>query len=423
MKESVAELKKELNSRTKELEACRARLRELAERNGERSGEAMLESEAIFARVFRAAPTGLAISTREEGRFIEVNEAFEQISGFRRAEVIGRTCLELNLWNFPEERRRMLQLLSGGEKVSDLEVNFTGKNGEEITGSLSAELIEVNGEECLLTMMNDITARKRMEENIEILATDLASRAIELEIANRELEAFNYTVSHDLRSPLSSICGFCEVLLGQNEYALNDRSSEIIRNIHGAGRQMDQLIESLLGFSRLSRSDVAREPVDLSAMAKAVAAILKSCEPHRQVRFAIADGIAVNGDAKLLRRVLDNLLGNAWKFTGKQEKAQIEFGVVECATRNADCGINSEFRISNSEMGRPAYFVRDDGPGFDMAQAEELFTPFHRLHSREEFDGHGIGLATAQRIIQRHGGRIWAEGKPGNGATLFFTLP
>ena len=167
---------------------------------------------------------------------------------------------------------------------------------------------------------------------------------------------------------------------------------------------MDQLIESLLDFSRLSRSSMNIEPVDLTLLAHAVAAFLKANEPHRQVKFNIAPGVTGQGDARLLRRVVENLIGNAWKFTGRQQAALIEFGGVEL-------------------NGMPAFFVRDDGPGFDMAEADRLFAPFHRLHSRDEFAGHGIGLSTVRRIIQRHGGRTWAEATPGKGATFFFSLP
>jgi light-regulated signal transduction histidine kinase (bacteriophytochrome) len=231
----------------------------------------------------------------------------------------------------------------------------------------------------------------------------LASRVLELEAANRELEAFNYTVSHDLRSPLTSIGGFCELLLGLGNSHLDDQCKSIISHICGTVRQMDQLIETLLNFSRISNREMYRETVNLSLMANTVAAVFKMREPHRQVEFVIAERVVAEGDAKLLREVLENLLGNSWKYTGKQEMARIEFGSMETD-------------------GTTTYYVRDNGPGFNMDQADRLFIPFHRLHSREDFSGYGIGLSTAQRIISRHGGRIWAEGEPGKGATFYFTL-
>jgi light-regulated signal transduction histidine kinase (bacteriophytochrome) len=232
----------------------------------------------------------------------------------------------------------------------------------------------------------------------------LASRVAELEAANMELESFNYTVSHDLRSPLTTIGGFCDLLLGLGKSHLDDQCKSIIRHMRGTVRHMDQLIETLLNFSRISNLDLIREKVDLTRIAVAVAAQLRIRDPDREVEFVIADRLVVQGDAKLLREVIANLMDNAWKYTGKREGARIEFGR----------------RVKNGEA---AFFVSDNGPGFEMSHAERLFAPFHRLHSREEFAGYGIGLSTAQRIIIRHGGKIWAEGEPGRGATFCFTVP
>jgi light-regulated signal transduction histidine kinase (bacteriophytochrome) len=279
--------------------------------------------------------------------------------------------------------------------------------------------------------MVDITERKRAAEQIETLNTDLAARATELEeanceleatlhelevanhelettnreleAANRELEAFNHTVSHDLRSPLTGITGFSHVLLERHAGRLDEQCTEYIRHILHSAQRMDNLITTLLNFSRLSHCGLHRETVDLSRIANAVAAALRTNEPGRRVTFSIAEGITVAGDARLLRVVLENLFGNAWKYTGLQETAHIEFGSTE---------IN----------GRAACLVGDNGPGFDMANADKLFRPFQRLHGATEFAGHGVGLATVQRIVERHGGRIWAESAPGKGATFYFTL-
>ena len=245
--------------------------------------------------------------------------------------------------------------------------------------------------------------RKKREAALRGSGAKLAARVLELEAANKELESFNYTVSHDLRSPLTSIGGFCELLLGLGKSHLDDQCKSIISHMGGTVWHMDQLIETLLNFSRISNREMYRETVNLSLMASTVAAVLKMREPHRQVEFIIAERAVAEGDAKLLREVLENLLGNSWKYTGKQEMARIEFGLMETD-------------------GTTTYYVRDNGPGFDMDQADRLFIPFHRLHNREDFAGYGIGLSTAQRIISRHGGRIWAEGEPGNGATFYFTL-
>ncbi|HTP65162.1 MAG TPA: ATP-binding protein, partial [Geobacteraceae bacterium] len=305
-----------------------------------------------------------------------------------------------------EEARRLRDDAREGRTSSySFDKRYLRKDGTETWGQVSSNWFYDAGGKPLyaLAVIQDITDRKRIEAALRRSEAVLAARADELEAANGELEAFNYTVSHDLRSPLTSIGGFCEVLLGLGKGHLDDQCKSIIRHICGTVRYMDQLIETLLNFSRLSQCRMTRTTVDLSRVAKEVRAQLRMRDPRRRVQFIIPGGIVAEGDAKLLREVLDNLMGNAWKFTGRQETALIEFGTTELG-------------------GRTTYYVRDNGPGFDMAQAERLFIPFHRLHSREEFAGHGIGLSSARRIIQRHGGRIWAEGEPGDGATFYFTL-
>lgn len=228
----------------------------------------------------------------------------------------------------------------------------------------------------------------------------LLEREQELEAANQELEAFSYSVSHDLRKPLTIINGYCQVML---DTTLDEQNREYLREIHAASLRMNDLIEALLEFSRMSHDELRREPVNLSELAGAIAAELRSTQPERRVDFVIGENIVVSGDSALLRIVMENLLGNAWKYTGYREDAVIEFGLTE-------------------ERGKAACFVRDNGAGFDMAHAAKLFVPFQRLPCTEKFEGHGIGLATVLQIVLRHGGKVWAEGEPGKGATFFFTL-
>jgi len=249
----------------------------------------------------------------------------------------------------------------------------------------------------------DITNRKHVEEEIKRLNTALAARAAELETANRDLEAFNYTVAHDLRKPLTVINGYCQAILELYGGKLDKQCKGFIQKAFGGTLRMNRLINALLNFSRMGHVNPRRERVDLSAIAQEVALELRQSETKRLVTFLIADKIMANGDWDLLQVVLDNLLGNAWKYTGMREKVVIEFDVMQ---------IN----------GEPAYFVRDNGEGFDMADAGKLFTPFQRLPGAEEHKGFGIGLATVERVILRHGGQIWAEGEPGKGATFYFTL-
>ena len=263
----------------------------------------------------------------------------------------------------------------------------------------------------LFSAIEDTVARLRLEreleaqqESIVALNQHLTARASELEIANRDLEAFSYTVSHDLRTPLTNINGYCQVILEIFGAGLDPKCKEFVEVIYSETVAMNELIKTLLDFSRLARKEVIRSRTDLSEMAQAAASGLLMRAPERSVSVRIAPGVTANCDPDLLRVVLENLLGNAFKYTGRKDQALVEFGVTG----------------SGAEQ---VYFVRDNGAGFDMAQADKLFSAFQRLHSEREFNGFGIGLATVHRIIQRHGGRIWAEGAEEQGASFYFTLP
>jgi signal transduction histidine kinase len=247
-----------------------------------------------------------------------------------------------------------------------------------------------------------------------------------LEFSNKELETFSYSVSHDLRAPLRSIDGFSQALLEDCAHALDAEGKGHLQRIRGAAQRMAELIEALLSLSRVTRTEVRRERVDLSALSRAIAGELQRREPERRAEFAIAADLAAMGDLRLLRIALENLLGNAWKFTARRPAARIEFGALpisECEMRNAE--LNLRDQLPDSAIRNPQsaiYFVRDNGAGFDMAYADKLFGAFQRLHAQAEFGGIGIGLATVRRIIQRHGGQTWAEGEIDKGATFYFTL-
>ncbi len=231
----------------------------------------------------------------------------------------------------------------------------------------------------------------------------VAERTARLEDANKELQAFCYSVSHDLRAPLRAIDGFSKALLEDFDDRLDDDGRDYLRRVRTASQRMGELIDDLLALSRVARDEMTRGPVDLSALAGRVADGLRAAHPGRAVEVVLEPGLRADGDADLLRVALENLLGNAWKYTGRHATARIEFG-------------------SLPHGGGKAYYVRDDGAGFDPAYADKLFQPFQRLHRPDEFEGHGIGLATVQRVVHRHGGRVWAEGAVERGATFFFTL-
>jgi light-regulated signal transduction histidine kinase (bacteriophytochrome) len=232
----------------------------------------------------------------------------------------------------------------------------------------------------------------------------LLRRATELAAANQELEAFAYSVSHDLRAPLQGI-ELSMALLEDEQEALSEECREYLQRVRSASRRMAELILSLLKLSKITMAELRREPVDLSGLAQAIAGQLQKVQPERPVHVEISPGITASADPQLLRVALENLLGNAWKFTSNQPAARIEVG--------------AEVREGEEQV----YFVRDNGAGFDMAKAGKLFVPFQRLHETAQFEGVGIGLATVHRIIHKHGGRIWAEAAPEKGATFYFTLP
>jgi len=269
---------------------------------------------------------------------------------------------------------------------------------EKRVGERTEELARANK-----ALRAEIAERKRAERKINRLNEELQHRLDELAVVNKELQSFSYSVSHDLRAPLRAIAAFSHALKEDCAEVLDAEGKDCLERVLRNCRNMAELIDDLLRLSRVTLWEMQRESVDLSALAKAIAVELQEKGPERRVELVIAEGLVAEGDAHLLGVALRNLFDNAWKFTGKHPQARIEFGATE-------------------REGKPTYFVRDDGAGFEMTYVHKLFAPFQRLHPQAEFPGTGIGLATIQRIIHRHGGRVWAEGAEEQGATFYFTL-
>jgi PAS domain S-box-containing protein len=366
--------------------------------------EALRFSEARYRALYRDNPT-MIITVNADLAILSVNPSCASQLGYTTDELEGRPVLTL----FHEDDRsgvaeQMQLCIKNPDQVYQWQFRKIRKDGCPVwVDELARAVHGLNGSFNILIVCQDITLRKQAEEKIEKLNTDLAARAAELEAANRELEAFSYSVSHDLRKPLTVINGYCQAITELCGAGLNEQCKEYLEETYKGTLRMNLLIDALLDFSRLARRDIKKKTVDLSALAREVAHELKLSEPQRCITFSIADGVIAVGDPALLRTVLGNLLGNACKYTSKCEEAVIEFGVTEID-------------------GNRAFFVRDNGPGFAMADAAKIFLPFHRLPGAEEFRGHGIGLATVERIIRRHGGKIWAESEPGKGASFYFTL-
>jgi len=379
---------------------------ELEQRVVERT-TALQGSEERFRAVTETASDAV-ISADGRGDIIYFNPAAQRIFGYSVEEAVNQPLILLMPERFHEAHQRGLRrfLKTGEAHVIGKTVELAGKrkDGTEFPLELSLSSWKVGEEIFFSGMARDITQRRQAEERIQQLHRDLQQRAVELEATNCELEAFSYSVSHDLRSPLRSIDGFGQALLEDCASRLDDQGRHYLNRIRSSTQHMGQLIDDLLKLSRATRTEIRREPVDLTQLAQSVITGLEIAEPDRKVECRVQASMVVDGDPRLLRIVLENLIGNAWKFTSRTAQARIDMASFPDGADNR------------------AYYVRDNGAGFDMAYVDKLFGVFQRLHTPAEFPGTGIGLATVQRIIHRHGGRAWAESEGGKGASFYFTL-
>ena len=412
-----------------------------------RTENALRQSEHKFAAAFESSPDAIMITAAAGGRIVEINEACTRITGYGRDELIGHTTLELHIWADAADRARYIAQLHDQGRVSEMETNLQTRTGEIRNCVVSAEQFEIDGRNHILGVIRDITERKaaeaaihrlnaELEQRVQDRTAELARRVAEVErlnadlrdsqqatdriaanlqtansslhLANSELEAFSYSVSHDLRAPLRNISGFIELLHRRTAGTLDAESARFLGIVATESVRLGSLIDSLLGFSRIGRTELKAEPVALAALVEAVRRELGTDLAGRAIEWRIGELPTVRGDRALLHQVVANLLGNAVKFTRHRQPAVIELG-----TRPAD----------PAAPGLATFYVRDNGAGFNPAYVNKLFGVFQRLHNASEFEGTGIGLANVKRIVVRHGGSVRAEGEQNVGATFLVTLP
>ena len=378
----------------------------------EHAEKALLASETRLKAIIDSALDAI-VTMDENGLITGWNVRAEAVFGWSAAEVIGHS---MSTTIIPPQHREahqrgLARFLSAGEGPilnQRLEITALHRNGDEFPVELAVTPIRLSSSWLFSAFIRDITQRRRAEAEIRKLNAELEERVkqrtAQLEAANKELETFSYSVSHDLRAPLRGIDGFSQALLEDCGDKLDDNGKKHLDRIRNASQHMGELVDDLLKLSRLTRSDVWYELVDLSRLAEMIATELRNAEPDRQAEFIIQKELKASGDRRLLQVVLENLVNNAWKFTSQIPHARIEFGALKQAPNEV------------------VYFLRDNGAGFDMVYVHKLFAAFQRLHGVADFPGNGIGLATVQRIVQRHGGRVWAEAMVGQGATFYFTL-
>ena len=401
-----------------------------------RAEEALLESEEKYRTIFESSPEAIVLFDKK-GNVVDINGRIEDWLGYKPGDIIGKN---LTVFPFMSNKDKMLalkriSLTMGGEEIPPFELEFIDKIGEKRIGLITASSIKDNKGEAIqnLVMISDITERKKVEEelakhrehleelvekrtdelkksqnsltlileDVNKINQDLRNANTMLDATNKELEAFSYSVSHDLRAPLTRMDGFSKALLTNYSGKLDDQGVHYLNRIRASSQHMAKLIDNLLSLSRITRGIVTRQKVDLTKTTIKIAEELKKSESGREVEFKIVKGLRTYADRKFVEILLENLLGNSFKFTGKKENAVIEFG---------------EKIIGDNEI----FFIKDNGIGFNMKYYNKIFIAFQRLHSEEEYKGTGIGLAIAQRIINRHGGKIWAESEEGKGATFYF---
>lgn len=374
-------------------------------RAGKQSQQALLASEARFRRLFEQAGDAIFVHDNA-GRFMDVNELACTSLGYGREELLALTIADIEVNFTGDQLAELWEGMASGDRVSVFG-RYRRRDGSRIPVEVKLARLEGGERKLFLAIARDVSEQMRAHEEIRRLNAELeqrvANRTAQLEAVVGELESFSYSVSHDLRAPLRHINGFGRALLEDYEDRFDGEGRLYLQRILAGTERMGHLIDDLLKLAQVTGGEFHRKEIDMSWLVRTVTQELQQGELQRQVEFTIEEGLATNGDPRLLRLALENLLGNALKYTRPRNQAIIEFGAVD-------------------HNGEPAFFVRDNGVGFDMSYADKLFGAFQRLHRGDEFEGTGIGLATVKRIIRRHGGEVWAESAVDQGATFFFTL-
>lgn len=337
-----------------------------------------------------------------------LNSRAEQMFGYSNTDVVGKSHDYLIPERFLTTHREYMKHYLEHPKTRPMGIGMDlygkRKDGSEFPIEISLSYIETKSGILVMALVSDITIRKQIEEVINNRTKELEKLNTDLSEANKNLETFSYSVSHDLKGPLQTLIGFSNILL--QEYKgkmLDDEGHDYLKRINYNAIKMRRLIEDILTLSKITRQEVKFQIVDLSEIARTIISDLRRDYPERDVNVLIQNDLKVRADVNLITIALNNLLGNAWKFTGKTASPCIEFGTYR-------------------KDGKCIYFIKDNGAGFDMNHSEKLFTPFQRLHPDSEYTGTGVGLAIVERVIKRHGGEVWAKGEVGKGATFFFTL-
>jgi PAS domain S-box-containing protein len=391
------------------------RLKELSDffQNHARILEEQVQARTADLQRFRSAMDATAdaifLTNRRTMRYVEVNATACSMLGYTREELFALGPTSFSVTPLDALERTYDALIAGDGANRMIETLIRCKNGRELQVEVHRQVQRFGDDWIIVSVLRDITERKQAQQDILHLNASLEhrvrQRTAQLEAANEELQAFSYSVSHDLRAPLNSINGFSS-LLGKeiSKIALSERGHHYLDKIRASVLQMGNLIDAMLSLAQVSRSSLRWDQVDMSVLSQTILNGYQELAPDRELLRDIQPAVVAHGDPTLLKQVLDNLLGNAWKFSGQQPQTRIAF------------------RCSASPAGETVYTVQDNGAGFNMAYSDKLFGAFQRLHAMSEFAGNGIGLATVHRIVTRHGGKVWAESAPGQGATFSFTL-